>query len=363
MLLDTANVAETLVIGKLSIGINFQKKFTFTMITVLPVIIGISILLLAIILDLFVGDISPWKPWKRIYNLHPTVWLGKLTKALEPHFKNANAKIEKIGGVFLALIVMAAITAPVYLGLKYLFIFLGAIAYVIVATIIFKFTICIKLETDGAVAVAKAIQNNDLAEARKYAHFSRRDPSQLTGPQIGSAVIESMVENLTDFKLSPFIYFAFFGLPGAVAFRAVNTLDGMVGFKDKEHMNTGWFSANLDTIINYVPSRFTTALMIISAAILGDDYKNSWKIARRDHKRVQSRNHGWQMAAIAGALHVQLEKPGRYSVGEPLEVISADKILRSLKIRDLSIILCILLVLPIIVVVGLYWPFFWGLPF
>ena len=67
------------------------------MITVLPVIIGISILLLAIILDLFVGDISPWKPWKRIYNLHPTVWLGNLTKALEPHFKNANAKIEKIG--------------------------------------------------------------------------------------------------------------------------------------------------------------------------------------------------------------------------------------------------------------------------
>ena len=68
------------------------------------------------------------------------------------------------------------------------------------------------------------------------------------------------------------------------------------------------------------------------------------------------------MAAIAGALHVQLEKPGRYTVGDPLEVLTPDKIIRALKVRDLSIVLCILLVLPIIVVIGLYWPFLWGLP-
>ena len=332
------------------------------MMAILAVVIGLSVLLLAILIELVIGDPSPWKPWKRIYNLHPTVWLGNLTKALEPHFKNTNSKIEKLNGVFLALIVIAVITVPVYFGLKYLFIFFGAVAFVIVAAIIFKFTICIKLETDGAKAVAKAIQANDLAEARKYAHFSRRDSSQLTGPLIGSAVIESMVENLTDFKLSPFIYYSFFGLPGAVAFRAVNTLDGMVGFKDKEHMNTGWFSANLDTVINYIPSRLTTVLMIISAAILGDDYKSAWRIARRDHKRVQSRNHGWQMAAIAGALHIQLEKPGRYTVGDSLEVLTSDKIMRALKVRDLSIVLCVLLVLPIIAVIGIYWPFLWGLP-
>jgi cobalamin biosynthesis protein CobD/CbiB len=109
--------------------------------TMLTVIIGVGTLLLAIIIDLLIGDPSPWKPWRRIYNLHPTVWLGNLTKTLEPHFKNANSKIEKLNGVFLALIVIAAITVPVYFGLKYLFIFLGAVAYVIVASIIFKFTI------------------------------------------------------------------------------------------------------------------------------------------------------------------------------------------------------------------------------
>jgi adenosylcobinamide-phosphate synthase len=328
----------------------------------LAVLLGVSVLVLAVILDLIIGDPSPWKPWKRIYNLHPIVWLGQLTKKLEPHFKNPNATLEKIGGVLLALIIILVITVPTFFGVYYLYIFLGAIAYLLVGILVLKLTICIKLETDGAIAVAKAIEANDLTEAKKYAHFSRRDPTNLTGPQIGSAVIESMVENLTDFKLSPFIYYSFFGLPGAVAFRAVNTLDGMVGFKDKEHINTGWFSANLDNIVNYVPARFTAVLMIVSSAILGYDYKAAWRIAKRDHKRVQSRNHGWQMAAIAGALHIQLEKPGRYTVGDPLEVITPDKILKSLKVRDLSIVLCMLLVLPIIVVIGLYLPMLWGLP-
>jgi len=328
----------------------------------IAIIIGVSVLILAILLDLIIGDPSPWKPWKRIYNLHPIVWLGQLTKKLEPHFKTRNAKLEKFNGIILALIIIGIITIPTYFGLRYIYLFLGAIAYLIVALILFKLTICIKLETDGAVAVAKAIESNDLEEAKKYAHFSRRDATNLTGPQIGSAVIESMVENLTDFKLSPFLYYALFGLPGAVAFRAINTLDGMVGFKDKEHINTGWFSANLDNIVNYIPSRFTTVLMIISAAILGYDYKSAWRIAKRDHKRVQSRNHGWQMAAIAGALHIQLEKPGKYTVGDPLEIITSDKIMKSLKVRDLSIILCILIVIPIIVIIGLYWPWLWGLP-
>ncbi|MCL2134101.1 MAG: cobalamin biosynthesis protein [Candidatus Bathyarchaeota archaeon] len=328
------------------------------------VVLGVSVLVLAVLLDLLIGDPSPWKTWKRIYNLHPTVWLGQLTKKLEPYFKTRNAALEKFNGIILALIIIGIITIPTYFGLHYLYILFGiagTIAYLIVALILFKFTICIKLETDGAIAVAKALETNNVEEAKKYAHFSRRDSTNLTGPQIGSAVIESMVENLTDFKLSPFIYYAFFGLPGAVAFRAINTLDGMVGYKDKEHINTGWFSANLDNIINYIPSRLTTVLMIISAAILGYDYKAAWRVAKRDHKRVQSRNHGWQMAAIAGALHIQLEKPGRYTVGDPIEVITPDKILKSLKVRDLSIVLCILMVIPVIIIIGLYLPWLWGL--
>jgi len=290
-----------------------------------------------------------------------------LTKKIESHFKNPNPKIEKLNGVFLALIVIAAITVPVFIGVWFVFILfgyplLGSVVYVLVAAVILKLTICIKLETDGSVAVAKAIEAGDLTEAKKYAHFSRRDARNLTGSQIASAVIESMAENLTDFKLSPILYYASFGLPGAVAFRAINTLDGMVGFKDPEHINTGWFSATLDTIVNYIPARLTTILIIAAAAIIGEDYKNGWAIACRDHTKVPSRNHGWQMAAIAGALRVQLEKPGKYIVGDPIEELTPNKIMRALKIRDVAIVLCILLALPTFLVVGFYLPLLWGLP-
>lgn len=293
--------------------------------------------------------------------------MGLLTKKIERHFKNPNPKIEKLNGVFLALIVIAAITIPVFLGVWFIFVLLGysllgSVVYILVAAVVLKLTICIKLETDGGIAVAKAIEAGDLTEAKKYAHFSRRDAKNLTGSQIASAVIESMAENLTDFKLSPILYYASFGLPGAVAFRAINTLDGMIGFKDTEHINTGWFSATIDTIVNYIPARLTTILIIAAAAILGEDYKNGWKIASRDHTKVPSRNHGWQMAAIAGALHVQLEKPGKYLVGDPIEELTPKKIMQALKIRDVAIVLCVLVALPIFLVIGFYLPLLWGLP-
>lgn len=318
---------------------------------------AVAVLVLAIVIDLVVGDPAPWKPTKSYHKLHPTVLMGRLAKGLKPIFKNSNPKTEKLNGILLALIVIAAFTVPVYFGLELMY-FIEVTLYIIIAAIILKTTICMKLETDGAKAVAKALETGDLEEAKKYHHFSRRDPTNLTSPQIASAVIESMVENLTDFKHSPMIYYSLFGVSGAIAFRAINTLDGVVGFKDPEHINVGWFSANLDTIVNYIPARLTTILMIVAAAIIGEDYKNAWRIAQRDRKKVPSRNHGWQMAAIAGALNVQLEKPGHYTVGDRIEDLNAKKILTALRIRDVSIILCALLILPILIFVRLFiFPF------
>lgn len=317
--------------------------------------------MLAIVIDIVIGDPAPWKPWRRIYGLHPTILMGKLAKALKPHFKNPNPRTEKANGVLLAIVVIAAFTIPTFLGLAVVYLFLGLagiVVYIVVGALLLKTTICIKLETDGAKGVARALEAGNLEEAKKYHHFSRRDPTNLTSPQIASAVIESMVENLTDFKHSPIIYHSFFGVSGAIAFRAINTLDGVVGFKDPEHINIGWFSANLDTVVNYIPARLTTILMIISAAIIGEDWRNAWRIAQRDRKKIPSRNHGWQMAAIAGALHVQLDKPGHYMVGDPEQVLDAGKILTSLKIRDISIVLSVLMFLLVIVAVRLFvFPF------
>jgi adenosylcobinamide-phosphate synthase len=318
------------------------------------VLIAITVLILALLLDLIFGDPSPNSPWKRTYKLHPTVLMGKLTKALEPHFKSSNPKIAKLNGALLALTVILAFTLPVYFGLWAIYTLLSFLIYALFAIILLKLTICIKLETDWAKAAAKAIKSEDLAEAKKYSHFSRRESKDLTGMQISSAVIESMAENLIDFKLSPILSYTFFGVSGAIAFRAINTLDGMVGFKDTEHIHIGWFSANLDTIVNYVPARFTAILIVLASVILGEDYRNAWAIARRDHAKTPSRNHGWPMAAMAGALRVQLEKPGQYVLGEQTESLTSDKILRALKIRNMAIILCVLFSLPIILLTRLY---------
>jgi adenosylcobinamide-phosphate synthase len=321
---------------------------------ILTALVAVCILILAIIVDLLFGDPSPNSPWKSTYKLHPTVLMGKLTRALEPHLKNSNPKIEKLNGAFLALIIILAFTLPVYLGLLLIYTWLGLLFYALVAVILLKLTICIKLETDWAKAATKAITSGDLDEARKYSHFSRRDSKDLTGSQISSAVIESMAENLIDFKLSPILSYAFLGVSGAIAFRAVNTLDGMVGFKDPEHVNIGWFSATLDTIVNYIPARLTAVLIVLASAILGEDYKSAWAIARRDHAKTPSRNHGWPMAAMAGALRVQLEKPGHYILGEQTEPLTPEKIICGLRIRNAAIILCMLFTLPILILTRLY---------
>ena len=311
-------------------------------------LVAVVVLVLAILLDLFIGDPSPNYPEKTAFKLHPAVLMGKLTRVLESHLKSPDPKTARFYGAILALTVIAAFTIPVYFGLWALYTFLPIFVYAFFAIILLKFTICIKLETDWAKAAAKAIESEDMTEAKKYAHFSRRDSKNLTGSQISSAVIESMAENLIDFKLSPILSYSLFGVTGAIAFKAVNTLDGMVGFKDEVHLHTGWFSANFDTVINYIPARFTAVLIVIAAAILGKDYKNAWAIAKRDHAKTPSRNHGWPMAAMAGALRVQLEKPGQYVLGEPNEPLTPDNILLALKIRDMALLLCVLFSLLII---------------
>jgi adenosylcobinamide-phosphate synthase len=207
---------------------------------IVSIIAAIVILCLSILLDLVFGDPSPNYPDKWVFKLHPTVLMGKFTKKIEHYFKNPEAKMEKFLGVLLGLTVIATFAIPVFFGLWAIYTFIpfymNILVYGFIAVILIKMTICIKLETDWAKATAKAIDESNLPEAKKYSHFSRRESKDLNGAQMGSAVIESMSENLIDFKLSPMMSFALFGVTGAIAFRAINTLDGMVGFKTKEHI-------------------------------------------------------------------------------------------------------------------------------
>lgn len=313
---------------------------------------------MAILLDLLFGDPSPHNPESLKYKLHPAVIIGNFIGYIKPIFKHSNNRIAKLNGILLGLLVILAFALPIYIGLYLLFSYLHIAFYIFFAVILFKFTICIRLETDWANAAYNSLKSSDIEAARKFAHFSRRDNKNLTGEQITSSVIESMAENLIDFKLSPIFFYSFLGVTGAIIYKAINTLDGMVGFRDEEHKDIGWFSAKLDTIVNYVQTRYAAILIIIASFLLGKNFRNSWKIAVRDYSKTPSRNHGWPMAAMAGALNVQLEKPGQYVLGDANEDLSPEKIIIALKIRNLTIILFILSVLPIIWVTRLFFfPF------
>jgi adenosylcobinamide-phosphate synthase len=305
------------------------------------------VMVLARVIDLAFGE----PMWKWRIPLHPTVWVNKLVFKIMPAFKNKNPKIEQFNGVLLGLTVIAVVAIPVFVVL-YLSLALSFLVYILLGAFIFKLTMCLKLETQIATQAAEAMKKGDLATGREcVGMFSRRKTEGLNNPQIASGIIESMAENLTDFKLSPLFYYSFFGVTGAMVFKVINILDGTVGFKDKERINLGWFSAKLDTVVNYPMSRLTAFFIMLAAPFAGGSARNTWKIMFRDAKKVPSTNHGWPMAAIAGALGVELEKPGIYVIGDATEQLSEKHIYQSLKIRDAAVVLFILLVVVPIVLV------------
>lgn len=298
------------------------------------------ILVTALLLDLTLGE--PF--WQSPTPLHPTIVISNFVKRVLPFFKNENPKLEKLNGTFLAITTILITTTTAYLIL-YTARLVFILAYLIFSAVILKLTICIKLETEMANKAADCIKEKNLEKGREIASlFSRRNVKNLDEKQIASAVIESIAENLADFKVSPMFYYAIFGVPGAVAFKTINILDGTVGFKDEEHIHIGWFSAMADTAANFLLSRLTAILIALAAFLTGENGRKSWEIMLRDYKKVPSINHGWPIAAMAGALGAQLEKPGYYVIGEMKQTLSYTHIKKALKIRNMAIILFIILI-------------------
>jgi adenosylcobinamide-phosphate synthase len=281
--------------------------------------------------------------------IHPTIGIGKVIAYLKPKLKNANAKIEKANGVLLALGVMLLVSVPVFLLLFWLRQSFGSIPYIVVGAVLLKATFAVKGMGHYTKPIASALKKNDLGEARKWLHFIvRRDPNQLNERQIISAAVESIAESTTDGITAPFFFFALFGVSGAFAYRVVNTLDSMVGYKNVENKNIGWFSANLDTIANYVPARLTAYLMVAASFLLRENWRESWRILQRDKGKTASINAGWTISAMAGALGTQLEKQGYYTLGDD-HGISPEHITKALRVMALTAVLFgLVVVLPVL---------------
>jgi len=300
-----------------------------------------SILALALLIDTVFGEVPD--------RFHPTVWMGNVIAFLKPRLRSKNPKVEKANGVLLCVGVAALFAVPTFLIAYFTRFFLGPIPYIIVSAVLLKFTFALKCMGHYTLPIAKALEQDDIVGAKRWLHFIvRRDPATLDGRLVVSAAVESIAESTTDGVTSPLFFFALFGVPGAFAFRVVNTLDSMVGYRDAANVNIGWFSAKLDTVLNYVPARLTGALMVLASMLLGERWRDSWRIMLRDRRNMVSINAGWTIGAMAGALCAMLEKVGVYKLGDEGKLTPAH-IRKALRIMTLTVILfSITVVMPIL---------------
>ncbi len=283
--------------------------------------------------------------------IHPTIGIGKMILYLKRKVKNPNPSVEKANGVLMALAIMLVVALPIFLLLFWLRTLpYGEIFYIIVGAILFKATFAIRGMGQYTKPIAKALKQNDLTEARKWLpYIVRRDPNSLNERQIISAAVESIAESTTDGITAPFFFYALFGVPGAFAYRVINTLDSMVGYKNAEFKNIGWFSAKMDTITNYIPARVTAYLMVAAAFILREDSRESFRILQRDKHKTASPNAGYTISAMAGALNIQLEKQGCYKLGDD-HGISAEQISKALQVMTVtSVLFGLIVVVPVLI--------------
>ena len=140
-----------------------------------------------------------------------------------------------------------------------------------------------------------------------------------------------MAEGTCDSLVAPLFYFLLLGVPGAIGYRVVNTMDSMIGYHGK-YEYLGKFAARLDDVLNFIPARLATWLLVLSAWVIKRNGRHAWRTALRDHVRTESPNAGWPMAAMAGALDVRLEKAGYYRLGDGKTALAPETIDKAVRL-------------------------------
>jgi len=311
---------------------------------------SILVVFFALVLDFAVGD-----PRSKF---HPTAWIGSLIAKLAPHTKHSSENLEKLGGIFIILIssgIVVSLLIFLNVGIKLITIdYMYIIISIIVGGILLKTTIAIKGMERHALAVVTALEQNNISSARdNLSMIVKRNTTNLDKNHVFSGVLESISENTVDGITGPLFYFAIFGLPGAFVYRVINTVDSMIGYKTDIFKNVGWFGANCDKILNYIPSRLTGFIMILSAMILGNNWRKSYEIMIRDGRKTKSPNAGYPMAAIAGALGAKFEKIDHYSLGDGNISFTKDHVKSAISIMKVtSILFCGIVVIPILLLLS-----------
>ncbi|MDF1558219.1 MAG: cobalamin biosynthesis protein [ANME-2 cluster archaeon] len=264
---------------------------------------SIEVLLLAFFMDILFGE-PPGA-------VHPVVWMGRCIT----YIKGLPMKNRTVLGIL-----MVAVMTGISLLAGVLVVMAASLipdtAAMLVLAYFLKSTFSVRMLLTTSRGIMDRIRSGNIDEAQeKLGALVSRDTTNLDEHQVSSAVVESISENFVDGILSPLLFYLILGLPGALVYKAVNTLDSMVGYRNREFIELGRFSARLDDILNWIPARLSL-LFIAAAALFAGSPANAVKICVRDRNRTPSPNSGWPMAAAAGALGVRLEKQGHYILGE-----------------------------------------------
>ena len=246
--------------------------------------------------------------------LHPVVWMGTAIAAFVRRSPSRGRIAQLAAGA--ALVVVVPVTFAAASAAPAILLRGQPVLRFVVTVLILKSTFALRALGAAALVVRDALRAGDVPAARTgLSSLCSRDPRALDEPTLVAATIESVAENASDSFVAPLFYFALFGLPGAVAYRAVNTLDAMVGYRGRfEYL--GKASARLDDLLNLIPSRLTAALLLAAGWACGRDVRRGWRTLRRDGGRTESPNAGRPMATMAGLLGIELAKDGHYRLGD-----------------------------------------------
>jgi adenosylcobinamide-phosphate synthase len=293
----------------------------------------VLLILLSVMLDLIIGD-PKWLP-------HPVILFGKIISTIEKAWNKGGRK--KLKGIILA----AFLPFSVFIISLFLLKLLYAISYLLGTAIeiyLISTTIAIRGLRDAAMEVYHPLKSGELSEARKKLGFIvGRDTDGLPSPEVVRGTVETVAENTVDAIISPLFFAIIGGAPLALAYRAVNTLDSMVGYKNERFKDFGFGSARLDDLMNLLPARICTVCMWLGSYFMKEMRgRHAISITRRDASKHPSPNSGWPEAMTAGLLGVQLGGVNIYGkivseraqLGDPLEPLSFIHIKKTILIMN-----------------------------
>ena len=304
---------------------------------------------LAWVLDFIIGDPHSWP--------HPVRWIGNLINAVQRAVRrvcHSDLALRIGGGVMLLAVV--GLTYAVAWGVLHLaasvhpWLGFGVEVWMIFTVLAGR---CL---AQSAQAVERPLRAGDLAESRiKLSWIVGRDTSQLQPEQINRAVVETVAENTVDGIIAPLFFLLLGGAPLAMAYKAVNTLDSMVGYKHEKYRAIGMVSARLDDVANFIPARLSWLLIGLAAFICRNNGARALRIGWRDRKNHSSPNCAWSEATVAGALGIRLGGPNDYFgervnkpwIGDAHRPIAIDDISRTIRLMWVASTLALLLFMAV----------------